>query len=111
MKSVQRLIVRPLIAAVGLTFGLYASAGDDAMERQIDANYSADKARCEMLSGAEKEACFQQARSNKAAAEQKAENIEDRREADYNMAKEKCDALSGAEEDACEARAKAQYEQ
>jgi hypothetical protein len=92
----------------------------NATKDQADANYDAAKARCDALSGNDKDVCIKEAKAAKTAAkadattghksiEAKKDAQEDKMEAQYKAAKEKCDYLKGNEKDACQERAKAAY--
>lgn len=90
-----------------------------AEKERIEAQYKADKARCDELSGNGKDVCIAQAKATeriaKADLEAKAKGTPKARyeaqvvraEAEYDIAKEKCDDLAGNQKDVCEKEAKA----
>ncbi|HTO67679.1 MAG TPA: hypothetical protein VMM15_41195 [Bradyrhizobium sp.] len=109
-------------------FGLSATAfADDKMDHaavkaekeRIEAEYKADKARCDELSGNGKDVCIAQAKAKeriakadleataKGTAKSRYEAQVTRAEAEYDVAKEKCDDLAGNQKDVCEKEAKA----
>ena len=86
------------------------------------ANYDLDKAKCDALTGNDKDVCVSQAKAarvtaeadakaDKKAIEARTDARDDKREAQYKVAREKCDAFAGAAKDACLASAKTQYQQ
>jgi hypothetical protein len=93
-----------------------------AEEDRIEAEYKADKAKCNALKGNEKEVCEADAKGKeriaKAELEQKFEPSprhqrkvdEAKAEHEYHVAKEKCDAMKGKDENTCEKEAKAKFE-
>jgi hypothetical protein len=127
----------PTIAtvAIGLAWGTPALADDTSKEvksqakgmykqsvKQAEADYKSAEAKCDSLTGNDKDVCVKEAKATyqKAKADAKAarksqsaraEAGEDKREASYKVAKEKCAALSGDEKSACVAQAKAKYNQ
>jgi hypothetical protein len=91
-----------------------------ARMRIADANYERDKARCDGLTGNNKDVCMAQAKATLVAAQADAkadkQTIEarnqardDKKKAAYRVALEKCDAYAGAVKDQCVAQAKAAY--
>ncbi len=85
-----------------------------------DANYDLDKAKCDALTGNEKDVCVKQAKAtliaaqadakaDKKAIEARTDARDDKRDAEYKVALEKCDAFAGAAKDSCVANAKSQY--
>jgi hypothetical protein len=104
-----------------------APAGDRSMDRKvknaeeekIEAEYKADKARCDGLKGNAHEVCEKEAKGKERIAKAELEAKKDpsernqrkvkeaRAEADYEVAKEKCDDMKGKEKSACEKEAKA----
>ena len=110
---------------LGSVIGANAFAADpaySAAKDQADANYDAAKARCDTLSGNDKDVCIKEAKAGKTATkadatvahkttEAKKDARDDKLEAQYKVAKEKCDVLKGDEKDACQQRAKAAYGQ
>jgi len=122
---IKKAAVPVLSAVIGMSVGTHAFAADPtykAAKDQSKANYDADKAHCESLSGNDKDVCLQKAKAVKTETKADAEAMhktreakkdaqEDRNAAEYKVAKEKCDALKGNEKDACVDRAKATYKQ
>src|SRR6185369_13657472 len=94
----------------------------NAEEDRIEADYKADKARCDALKGNAKDVCQKEAKGKEkvAKAELDAKSNpsehnqrkvkEARADAEYDVAKEKCDDMKGKEKSACEKEAKAQHE-
>ncbi|MES2319433.1 MAG: hypothetical protein V4631_18285 [Pseudomonadota bacterium] len=85
-----------------------------------DAYYARDKAKCDALTGNDKDVCIKQAKStliasqadaraDKKAIEARSDARDDKRTAEYKVAIEKCDAFAGAAKDSCVATAKSQY--
>ncbi|MEG2031650.1 MAG: hypothetical protein RR376_13490 [Janthinobacterium sp.] len=85
-----------------------------------DANYDVDLARCDALTGNDKDVCVKLAKSTKVAAladakadkkviEARSDAREAKRKAEYKVATEKCDALAGAAKDDCIKAAKTQF--
>ena len=85
-----------------------------------DANYDVDLARCNALTGNDKDVCVKLAKSTKVAAladakadkkviEARSDAREAKRKAEYKVAAEKCDALAGAAKDDCIKAAKTQF--
>ena len=92
----------------------------DARIAAAEADYEVAKARCDALTGNDKDVCIKEAKAAevRATADAKAtdkvaavrqEAREDKLEADYKVALEKCDAFSGPAKDSCVASAKAKY--
>lgn len=122
---VKKSAVSVFAAVIGLSIGSHAFAADPAYKAakdQSEANYDAEKARCDALSGNEKDVCIEKAKAAKkeskadASATHKTREArkdaqEDRNDAEYKVAKEKCDAMKGNDKDACVDRAKAMYHQ
>ena len=122
-------------ALIGLNFGapafadttskeekLHAKADYKQTMKQSDADYKAAKAKCNSLTGNDKDICVKEAKAAyehakadakvaRASGSAQAEAGEDKREASYKVAKEKCDAMTGDQKDACVAQAKATYKQ
>jgi hypothetical protein len=91
-----------------------------ARMRIASANYDRDKARCDGLTGNNKDVCMAQAKAaliaaqadakaDKKAIEARSEAREDKQKAAYKVALEKCDAYAGAVKDRCVTQAKAAY--
>ncbi|GAA4355174.1 hypothetical protein GCM10023165_47050 [Variovorax defluvii] len=90
-----------------------------AAKDKIEANYKADKAKCDALKDNAKDVCNKEAKGKenvaKAELEQQykpsdsnARKVEEEKvKANYEVAKEKCDDLKGDAKDACEKQAKA----
>jgi hypothetical protein len=114
--------------AIALGFGLapavYAAdqLSDDTVKAErtrIEAEYKADKARCDGLTGNAKDVCQSEAKAKeriaKAELEARAKGTPKaeyearvaRAEAEYDVAKEKCDDLAGNDKDLCVKNAKA----
>lgn len=85
-----------------------------------DANYDVDLARCNAVTGNDKDVCVKLAKSTKVAAladakadkkviEARSDAREAKRKAEYKVATEKCDALAGAAKDDCIKAAKTQF--
>ncbi len=85
-----------------------------------DAYFDLDKAKCNGLTGNQKDVCVQRAKATLIAArsdakadrktiEARADARDDKRDAEYNVAREKCDAFAGDVKDGCVASAKAQF--
>jgi hypothetical protein len=111
-------------AALSLSATVFAEdkldhAAVKAEKERIEAEYKADKARCDELSGNGKDVCIAQAKAKeriaKADLEAQAKGTAKahydaqvvRAEAEYDVAKEKCDDLAGNPKDVCEKEAKA----
>ena len=82
-----------------------------------DTEYKSAKARCDAMSGNEKDVCIKEAKAAQkkakadAKADRKSTNVraearEEKREANRSVAKEKCDSLSGDAKDRCQREAK-----
>ena len=132
MKPILSVLAATVIV---ITFGAPAFADTTATEakhhanaeykhtmKQADADYKAAKAKCNSLTGNDKDVCVKQAKASyqKAKADAKvartsgsarAEAGEDKREANYKVAIVKCDAMAGDQKGACVAQAKADYKQ
>jgi hypothetical protein len=122
-------------SVIGITFGapafadtaskdakVHAKAEYKQTVKQADADYKTAKAKCNSLTGNDKDVCvkeakasYQRAKSDAKVAQTsgsaRAEAGADKREANYKVAKEKCDAMTGDQKDACVAQAKASYKQ
>jgi hypothetical protein len=97
-----------------------ADVKHDEAVRQAKAEYKAARAKCNELTGNQKDVCVKEAKAaeKSAMADAKAakksvgaraEANEDKREAEFKVAKEKCDAMSGNTKDTCEKEAEAKY--
>jgi len=123
----MKLKLYGIAAAIALAFAVPAQAQTDrkvknAEEDRIEAEYKADKAKCDSMNGNAKDVCEKQAKGKekvaKAELEAKANpsernqrHVEEAKaDAAYDVAKEKCDDLKGNEKDACQKDAKAQHE-
>ena len=103
-----------------------APAADHKMKSaekdRIEAEYKADKARCDGMKGNAKDVCVKEAKGKEkvAKAELDAKTnpsehnqrkvLEAKADAQYDVAKEKCDDMKGKEKSACEKDAKAAHE-
>jgi len=98
------------------TLRAYTTARKDIAE----ADYGVDRARCEALTGNDKDVCITQAKSTRTAAladaradkkviEARNNAREDKRIAEYKVAAEKCDALAGTAKEQCVSAAKSQF--
>jgi hypothetical protein len=115
--------------AVALAFSVGAQAQNtttrqvkNADEDRIEAEYKADKAKCDTMKDNAKDVCEKQAKGKekvaKAELDAKAKPTaanqrkvqEAKAEAAYDVAKERCDDQKGNEKDACQKSAKADYE-
>ena len=97
-----------------------ADAKHDAAVDQARSDYKAARAKCNELTGNDKDVCIKQAKADekrakadakaeKKARSAKAEANEDKRDAEFKVAKERCDAMTGNAKDACEKDAEAKY--
>jgi hypothetical protein len=94
----------------------------NAEEDKIEAQYKADKAKCDAMTGNAKDVCQKEAKGKenvaKAELDHKANPSarsqrkvdEAKADAKYDVAKERCDDLKGKEKDACQKDAKAEHE-
>src|SRR5262245_9958106 len=94
----------------------------NAEEDKIEAQYKADKAKCDAMTGNAKDVCQKEAKGkeNVAKAELDHKNNptarsqrkvdEAKADAKYDVAKERCDDMKGKEKDACQKDAKAAHE-
>jgi hypothetical protein len=94
----------------------------NADEDRIEAEYKADKAKCDTMKDNAKDVCEKEAKGKEkvAKAELKAKTNpsaanqrkvqEAKADAAYDVAKERCDDQKGKEKDACEKQAKAEHE-
>ena len=103
-----------------------APAADQKMKSaekdRIEAEYKADKARCDGMKGNAKDVCVKEAKGKEkvAKAELDAKTdpsehnqrkvMEAKADAQYDVAKEKCDDMKGKEKSACEKEAKAEHD-
>ena len=125
----MKLQILSIAAAVALAFGAQAQTTGSgkhemksAEKERIEADYKADKAKCDSMQGNAKDVCMKQAKGkeNVAKAELNAKDNpsprnqrkvdEAKAKADYEVAKEKCDDQKGNEKSACEKEAKAAYD-
>jgi hypothetical protein len=93
----------------------------DTAKKRIDAEYKADKQRCDSLSGNAKDICQAEVKGKQKAAKADAhaaykgtskaatDALIARADADYAVAKEKCDDLAGNAKDVCKKEAKASH--
>jgi hypothetical protein len=94
----------------------------NAEDERIEAEYKADKAKCDAMKGNAKEVCEKEAKGKEKIAKAELEartnpserNLrkveEAKAEAKYEVAKERCDDLKGKEHSACEKEAKAELD-
>src|SRR5438132_1012663 len=92
----------------------------DAEEDRIEAEYKADKAKCDAMSGNAKDVCVKEAKGKEKVAkaeldakknpsERNTRKVEEAKaDAKYEVAKERCDDMKGKEKSACEKEAKAE---
>ena len=114
-----------IAVALALAGSAYAQTDrkmKNAEEEKIEAQYKADKAKCDAMTGNAKDVCTKEAKGKEKVA--KAENDakanpserntrkveEAKADAAYDVAKERCDDLKAKEKDACQKDAKAQHE-
>jgi Flp pilus assembly protein TadB len=124
----MKLQILSIAAAVALAFGTAQAQTSSKREmksaekERIEADYKADKAKCDSMQGNAKDVCMKEAKGkeNVAKAELNAKNNpsasnqrkvdQAKAKADYEVAKEKCDDQKGKEKSACEKEAKAAYD-
>lgn len=94
----------------------------NADEDRIEAEYKADKAKCDTMNGNAKDVCMKEAKGKEKVAkaeldaranpsERNQRKVEEAKaEAKYEVAKERCDDMKGKEKNACEKEAKAEHE-
>ena len=94
----------------------------DAEEERIEAEYKAEKEKCDSLQGNAKDVCQKEAKGKEKVAkaeldakknptERNQRKVQEAKaEATYEVAREKCDDMKGNEKDACQKDAKAQRE-
>jgi hypothetical protein len=94
-----------------------------AEKERIEADYKADKAKCDGMKGNQKDVCMKEAKGKEDVAkaeldakenpsERNQRKVEEEKaKAKYEVAKEKCDDMKGKEKDACEHQAKAEHDQ
>jgi len=94
-----------------------------AEKEKIEADYKADKAKCDTMKGNAKDVCMKEAKGKEKVAKAELDAKDDRSgdahykvakakaEADYDVAKERCDDQKGKEKSACEKEAKAKRDQ
>jgi hypothetical protein len=94
----------------------------NAEEDRVEADYKADKAKCDSMNGNAKDVCVKEAKGKEKVAKAEldakkdpsARNqrkvLEAKADAKYDVAKEKCDGMKGNEKSACEKDAKAEHE-
>jgi hypothetical protein len=131
----DRLLIAGAAIIIGLTLSTTAPADQVSREnkraaelkydqtvRQAKADYKAARAKCNNLSGNDKDVCVKEAKAAeesriseaKAAKKNAGANAEansDKREAEFKVAKEKCESMSGNSRDICEKEAEARYRQ
>jgi hypothetical protein len=94
----------------------------NADEERIEADYKAEKAKCDGMNGNAKDVCEKEAKGKEKVAkaeldakanpsERNTRKVQEAKaEAEYEVAKEKCDDMKGKDKDACQKDAKAQHE-
>jgi len=94
----------------------------NADEERIEAEYKADKAKCDGMTGNAKDVCQKEAKGKENVAkaeldaranpsERNQRKVEEAKaDAKYDVAKERCDDMKGKEKNACEKQAKADHE-
>ena len=94
----------------------------NAEEERIEADYKADKAKCDSMTGNAKDVCVKEAKGKEKVAkaeldaranpsERNQRKVQEAKaDAEYDVAKEKCDDLKGKEKSACEKEAKAEHD-
>src|SRR3954465_9220445 len=114
-------------ALAGAAHAQSPSSGADrkmknADEDRIEAEYKADKAKCDAMSGNAKDVCQKEAKGKEKVAKAELDAKKDpsprnqrkveeaKADAKYDVAKERCDDMKGKEKDACQKDAKAQHE-
>ena len=127
--KIQLLGIAAALAFAGSAFAQTTapSSGADrkmknAEEDKIEAQYKADKAKCDAMSGNAKDVCQKEAKGkekvakaeldqkNSPSARNQRKVEEAKADAKYDVAKERCDDLKGKEKDACQKDAKAAHE-
>jgi hypothetical protein len=95
----------------------------NAEDERIEAEYKADKAKCDSMNGNAKDVCMKEAKGKEKVAkaeldaranpsERNQRKVEEAKaDAKYEVAKERCDDMKGKEKSACEKQAKADHEQ
>ena len=126
LTALSRCWKSPLVvAALCLGGSAYAAsmthAEYSAKKDQISADYKADRAACDKLSGNEKDVCVEKASGKEKVAKAELEYsytgkksdadkiAVDRADADYAVAKEMCDDRKGNDKDICVKEAKATH--
>ena len=111
----------PRAAAAPADTGSHKAARDErkAEKEHIEADYKADKAKCDTMKGNAKDVCMKEAKGKEKVAKAELDAKDDRTgnsgykvakakaEADYDVAKERCDDMKGKEKSACVKEAKA----
>jgi hypothetical protein len=94
----------------------------NADEDKIEAQYKADKAKCDAMSGNAKDVCQKEAKGKEKVAKAELDakhnpsasnqrKVEEAKaDSKYDVAKERCDDMKGKEKDACQKDAKAEHE-
>jgi hypothetical protein len=94
----------------------------NAEEDRIEAEYKADKAKCDAMSGNAKDVCQKEAKGKEKVAKAELDAKKDpsprnqrkveeaKADSQYDVAKERCDDMKGKEKDACQKDAKAQHD-
>jgi hypothetical protein len=93
-----------------------------AEDERIEAEYKADKAKCDAMKGNAKDVCEKEAKGKEKVAkaeldaranpsERNQRKVDEAKaEARYEVAKERCDDMKGKEKNACEKEAKAEHD-
>ena len=120
----KNLSINAITLAIGLAFGIAAMADGmskeqyDSLEKNLRAEYRADKIRCKSLYGNAYDVCVTEAKGKKNVAKADLEasyrpsaktqynSRVIKSDADYDVAREKCEALSGTSRGICRADAK-----
>jgi len=109
------------LGSVAYAAGSMTHAEYSAKKDQISAEYKAEKAACDKLSGNEKDVCVEKASGKEKVAKAELEYrytgkksdadkiAVERADADYAVAKEMCDDRKGRDKDVCVAEAKATH--
>jgi hypothetical protein len=123
----MKLLSTPRVAllAAAMSFGMAVQAQSmsseerSAAQDRINAEYKADRAACDRMSGNAKDICVEQAKGKEKVADaelqyRRSGKAEDatkvalaKADAAYEVAKERCDDLSGNQKDVCMKEAKA----
>lgn len=110
MSKVSIIPFRILAVVALMTMGSLSVGAADMGYDDPNSKYDAAKARCEGMSGSEKEHCLKQAKEirNEEQSGNKAERKQLKEQ--YKADKQKCEAMNGSERDNCIADLKAKYQ-